>query len=177
VSAPSDAHGGYLVRAETLEGVDLQQLARTALERDGQPSASAGLLVSLSGPERVIRLAYDGPHTYGRSGATWYRDHHALAAALSGALPVTVHAYSFDPDSFEGVSTYGGGARVGGETVVYDELDLDLEELSEPEFERVRESWPLGRLARLLGMRRGQLLPLDGPPFDLGPLWTKAPGS
>jgi hypothetical protein len=178
--SPTDAHGGYLVRAETLEGVDLQGLARAALERDGQPSTSAGLLVSVSGPERVIRLAYDGPHTYGKSGAAWYRDHHALAAALSLALPVTVHAYSFDPDAFEAVSTYGGGARVGGETVVYDELDLDLEELSEPAFEEVREGWPLGRLARLLGMSRGallrlpyapgQLLPLDGPPLDLGPL-------
>lgn len=178
MSAQPDAHGGYLVRAETLEGVDVRGLARAALERDGQPVAAAGLLVSLSLPERVIRLAFDGPHTYGRGGAAWYRDHHALAEALSRVLPLTVHAYAFDPEGFEGVATYGAGSRVGGETVRYDDLDLELDELTESEFEALREAWPLGRLAQVLGMTRGQLLrlpyapgsllPLEGPPPDPG---------
>jgi len=159
-AARIEAHGGYLVRAETLEGVDLQALARGALEREGVSGRSAGLLVSTWAPRKLIRLAYDAPHTYGRSGARWYREHHALAEALSRATPLTVHAYTFDPDLLEGVVTYGGGAPVGGETLVYDELDLDVEELSDAEFEAAEELWPLGRLAQLLGLSRGELLRL-----------------
>jgi hypothetical protein len=187
LAARIDAHGGYLLRAETLEGVDLRAVARDALERDGQLASAAGLLVSVSAPEKLVRLAYDGPHTYGRSGALWYRQHHALAAALSLALPVTVHAYAFDPDLLEGVTTYGNGAQVGGETVLYEELDLDVEELSEADFEALREGWPLGRLARLLGLDRARLLrlpyasgvlvSLDGPEVDLASLWAPVPGA
>ncbi len=173
MSAPRiDAHGGYLVRAATLEGLDLRGLARAALESDGQPPGAAGLFVSLDAERRLVRLAYDGPHTYGPSGADWYRTHHALAAALSLELEGTVQAYAFDPERFEAVAAYGGGAMVGGETVLYEELDLDLEDLSEADFEALRQEWPMGRLATLLGLSReeflrlpyatGMLLPLQG---------------
>ena len=162
-----DAHGGYLLRAKTLEGLDLQRLARAALETDGQPPASAGLFVSVDAERRVVRLAYDGPHTYGPAGAEWYRCHHALAAALSLQLEGTVHAYAFDPDRFEAVSAYGGGAVVGGEELLYEEQDLDLEDLSEADFDALREHWPMGRLAQLLGLGREELLRLPYAPGTL----------
>jgi hypothetical protein len=155
-----DAHGGYLLRAESLDGLDVQTLASGALLRDGQSPATAGLFVSVDAGRRLVRLAYDGPHTYGPAGADWYRRHHALAAALSAELEGTVQAYAFDPDRFEAVTAYGGGAVVGGETVVYEELDLEVEELSEADFEALREGWPMGRLARLLGLSREELLRL-----------------
>jgi hypothetical protein len=178
VPAPRiDAHGGYLFRAESLEGLDLQPLAREALQADGVSPASSGLFVSLDVDRRLVRLAYDGPHTYGPAGADWYRSHQALARALSGALPSTVHAYAFDPDRFEAVTAYGGGAVVGGETLLYEEQDLEVEELSEAAFEEERQRWPMGRLARLLGLSRqellrlpyvpGALLPLQGPKVDV----------
>ncbi|HXX32430.1 MAG TPA: hypothetical protein VEJ89_17135 [Myxococcaceae bacterium] len=174
-AARIEAHGGYLLRVESLEGVDLRDLARRALALDGLNRAPVSLLVSTSAPGSVVRLAYDSAHTYGQQGALFYRGHHALASALSQALPVTVHAYVFDPDLLEGVATYGAGARVGGETVVYDELDLDLEELSDEEFEAVREAWPLGRLAQLLGLTRAELLRLPYAPGQLVPLEEAAP--
>jgi hypothetical protein len=175
-----DAHGGYLFRAESPEGLDLQALAREALEADGQPPDASGLFVSLDVQRRLVRLAYDGPHTYGPAGADWYRSHQALARALSLALPSTVHAYAFDPDRFEAVTAYGGGAVVGGETLLYEEQDLELEELSEAAFEAERLRWPMGRLAQLFGLSReellrlpyaeGALLPLQGPPLDVNAL-------
>ncbi len=179
-----DAHGGYLLRADSLAGVPLQRLARTALQAEGLSPQAAGLLVSVDMDRRLVRLAYDGPHTYGPPGAQWYRDHQALAAALSSASLGTVHAYAFDPDRFEAVTSYGAGSPVGGETLVYEERDLDVEELSEEEFEALRDSWPMGRLARLLGLGReellrlpyapGTLLELEGPELDLASLLSAA---
>jgi hypothetical protein len=180
-----DAHGGYLLRTEGLAGVSLQQLGRAALEADGQSPTAAALLVSVDTERKLVRLAYDGPHTYGPAGAQWYREHQALAAALSSAFEATVHAYAFDPDRFEAVTAYGAGAPVGGETLVYEERDLEVEELSDEEFEALRNSWPMGRLARLLGLSReellrlpyapGTLLPLEGPEVDLASLLPQTP--
>ena len=55
-----------------------------------------------------------------------------------------------------------------------------LEELSDEEFEALRDSWPMGRLARLVGLSReellrlpyapGRLLSLEGPEVDLASL-------
>ena len=154
----ADAHGGYLCRLDTLEGGELPLLARESLEADGQPSEGAGLLVSVV--RKVVRFAYDGPHTYGRRGAQWYGKHHALAARLSTTYGTTVHAYVFDPDELEQVVTYGGGHRVGGETLRYDEAEIEDEALSEEAFEKLRERWPMGRLGRLLGLDRSELLRL-----------------
>ena len=177
-----EAHGGYLLRADSLAGVALQGLGRAALTADGQSPEAASLLLSVDASRRLVRLAYDGPHTYGPAGAEWYRQHHALAAALSLAQQGTVHAYAVDPDLFEAVRAYNGGTPVGGETLLYEELDLELEELSEQEFEALRERWPMGRLARLLGLSReellrlayapGTLLPLEGPEVDVASLLT-----
>jgi len=62
----SEAHGGYVCRLETLEGGRLPRLGRESLEADGELSEGAGLLVSLV--KKVVRFAYDAPHTYGRRG-------------------------------------------------------------------------------------------------------------
>jgi hypothetical protein len=168
-----DAHGGYLFRAESLEGLDLQALAREALQADGQSPSATGLFVCLDQERRLVRLAYDGPHTYGPAGAEWYRKHHTLAQRLSLLLEGAVHAYAFDPDRFEAVTAYGAGAVVGGETLLYEELDLEVEDLSEAAFEAVRQRWPMGRLARLLGLSREQLLRL---PYAAGTLLPPGPG-
>lgn len=180
-----DAHGGYLFRAETLEGLDLQALARAALREDGLSPDVSGLFVSLDREKRLVRLAYDGPHTYGPAGADWYRHHQALAAALSLAQDGAVHAYAFDPDRFESVTAYGEGAVVGGETLLYEEQDVEVEDLSEEAFEALRQRWPMGRLARLLGLSReallrlpyaeGALLPLQGVRVDVGGLFLPGP--
>jgi hypothetical protein len=171
--ARSEAHGGYLCRLESLEGGELPRLGRLSLEEDGQPSEGAGLLVSVV--KKVVRFAYDAPHTYGRRGAQWYGRHHALAARLSTAFGVSVHAYVFDPDELEQVVTYGGGRRVGGETLRYDDAEVDDHELSEEAFEEVRERWPMGRLGRLLGLSRAELLRLPYAPSVLVPLEVDAP--
>jgi hypothetical protein len=154
----SQAHGGYLCRLETLDGGELPRLARESLEADGQTPEGAGLLVSVV--KKVVRFAYDAPFTYGRRGAQWYGKHHALAARLSTAFGVTVHAYAFDPDELEQVVTYGAGNRVGGETLRYDEQEIEDDALSEEAFEKIRARWPIGHLGRLLGLERSELLRL-----------------
>jgi hypothetical protein len=166
----SQAHGGYLCRLETLDGGDLRRMARESLEADGQQPEGAGLLVSMV--KKVVRFAYDAPFTYGRRGAQWYGKHHALAARLSTAFGVTVHAYAFDPEELEQVVTYGAGHRVGGETLRYDDAEIEDDALSEEAFEKIRSRWPIGHLGRLLGLERAELLrlpyarsvlvPLDG---------------
>ncbi len=171
--ARSEAHGGYLCRLESLPGAELQRLAREALESEGEAPDGAGLLVSVA--KKVVRLAYDAPHTYGRRGAHWYAEHHALAARLSTALGATVHAYVFDPDELEQVISYGGGHQVGGETLHYEDAEVDDEDLSEEAFERLRERWPMGRLGRLLGLRRAELLRLPYARSVLLPLDVDAP--
>ncbi len=169
----SEAHGGYLCRLESLPGGELHRLARESLEADGEQPEEAGLLVSVV--KKVVRFAYDAPHTYGRRGAQWYGKHHALAARLSTAFGVTVHAYVFDPDELEQVVTYGGGHRVGGETLVYDQAEIDDDALSEEAFEKVRERWPMGHLGRLLGLTRAELLRLPYARSVLIPLDVDAP--
>jgi hypothetical protein len=73
---------------------------------------------------------------------------------------VTVHAYAFDPEELEQVVTYGAGRRVGGETLRYDEAEIEDDALSEEAFEKVRARWPIGHLGRLLGLERAELLRL-----------------
>jgi hypothetical protein len=171
--ARSEAHGGYVCRLESLEGGEIPRLARESLEADGQPSEGAGLLVSVA--RKVVRFAYDGPFTYGRRGAQWYGEHHALAARLSTAFGVTVHAYVFDPDELEQVVSYGDGHRVGGETLLYDEEELEDDALSEEAFDKLRERWPMGHLGRLLGMTRAEVLRLPYARSVLLPLDANAP--
>jgi len=169
----SEAHGGYLCRLESLPGDVLPRLAREALASEGEPSEGAGLLVSVV--KKVVRFAYDAPHTYGRRGAHWYGGHHALAVQLSTALGATVHAYVFDADELEQVVTYGGGHRVGGETLHYADVEVDEDELSEEAFDKLRERWPMGRLARLLGLSRREVVRLPRARSVLIPLDVDAP--
>jgi len=162
-----------LCRLESLPGGELSRLGRESLEADGEQSEGAGLLVSVA--KKVVRFAYDAPHTYGRRGAQWYGKHHALATRLSTVFGVTVHAYVFDPDELEQVATYGGGHRVGGETLVYDQAEIEDEELSDEAFDELRERWPLGYLGRLLGLTRPELLRLPYARSVLIPLDVDAP--
>ena len=164
---------------DSFAGLDLAALAREALLQEGC-LPEGGLLVTVSRRRKVVRLAYDAPHTYGRRGARWYGEHHALAASLSLAAGATVHSYVFDPEEHEEVIAWGNGRRVGGERVVYEDVELPDElggqggadAQAEAAFERLRSRWPLGHLAHVFGLTReellrlpraqGVLLPLEG---------------
>lgn len=152
-----ESHGGYLCQYEDVDAAWLQQIAREALIEDGQSPDDAALLVTVLGGPRIARFAFDGPFTYGRTGARWYLTHHALARRLSEHLNVTVHAYAFDPDEVEQVVAYGGGRRVGGEVLRYEDAELPEDE-DDGAFQKAQAKWPLGYVARVLGIRREQLL-------------------
>jgi hypothetical protein len=158
-------------------------VARLALEEDGQSSEDAGLLVTVLGGPRIARFAWDAPFTYGRQGARWYLTHHALARKLSEHLRVTVHAYAFDPDEVEQVIAYADGRRVGGESLRYEDAELP-EGDDEDAFERLQQKWPLGYVARVLGIERAELLRIPrnssalldlARPQEPKPLWQLFP--
>ncbi|WP_223756394.1 hypothetical protein [Myxococcus sp. RHSTA-1-4] len=111
---------------------------------------------------KVVRLAYVGPFTAGRQGAHWYAAHHALPRLLSREANVTVHAYVYDPDEGEEVIAYGNGRRVGGERVVYEDVELPgrVEDVDDAAFARMQERWPVGHLAYVFGLSRKELLRL-----------------
>jgi hypothetical protein len=125
-----------------------------------------GLQVSVNSRRKVVRLAYVGPFTAGRQGAHWYGAHHALPRLLSRAANVTVHAYVHDPDEVEEVIAYGNGRRVGGERVVYEDVELPgrPEDVDEAAFARMQSRWPLGHLAYVFGLTRQELLRLPQAP-------------
>ena len=165
-----EAHGGYLCRLEELETSELVCLAREALVEDGIEPGDCSLLVSALERPRLMRLAYDGPHTYGRRGARWYETHHALARRLSAQVGSVVHAYVFDPDELEQVVGFGGGRKVGGERMRYEDAELPDEEdseLDEASFERLKARWPLGHLAKVLGVPREELVRIARAPAAL----------
>jgi hypothetical protein len=153
-----ESHGGYLCQYEDVDAAWLQHVARLALEQDGQPSDDAGLLVTVLGGPRIVRFAWDAPFGYGRRGARWYLDHHELAKRLSEHLQVTVHAYAFDPEEVEQVIAFANGRRVGGELLRYSEVELPDDEADVGAFERLQSRWPLGYVARVLGIERAELL-------------------
>lgn len=157
------AHGGYLVRAEGLRSLDLVALAREALSADGEPPDDAALQVSVLRRPGVLRVAYDAPFTYGSKGARWYRDHHALARLASERGAGASHVYAIDADVFESVASYGNGRKVGGETVVYADFEMDFgddEGLDVTAFEQMRARWPIGHLGQIFGVSRDELLHL-----------------
>lgn len=158
------AHGGYLLRPEGLRSLDLVELARSALGEEGEDLAEASIQVSLLRSQGVLRVAYDAPFTYGGRGARWYRDHHAFARLASERAPGTTHVYAIDPDAFEAVGSYAAGRRVGGETVVYDDLEMDFGDgegsVAVADFEQMRAKWPIGHLAQIFGVTRDDLLHL-----------------
>lgn len=178
-----ESHGGYLCQYSDVDAAWLQQLARLALEEDGQSCDDAGLLVTVLGGPRIARFAWDAPFSYGRKGARWYLTHHAFARRLSEHLRVTVHAYAFDPDEAEQVIAYANGRRVGGELVRYEDAELP-EDDDEQAFEKLQQKWPLGYLARVLGIHRHELLRIPrntsalielSRPVTPGPLWQLFP--
>src|SRR4051794_33938949 len=126
--AALSAHGGYLLRPEGLRSLDLVEVARSALRQEGEDPAEASLQVSVLRSPGVLRVAYDAPFTYGRRGALWYRDHHAFARLTSEHTTGAAHVYAIDADTFEAVWSYAKGHRVGGESVVYDELEMDFDD-------------------------------------------------
>lgn len=178
-----ESHGGYLCQYEDVDAAWLQRLAREALEEDGQAPEDAALLVTVLGGPRIARFAFDGPFTYGRAGARWYLTHHALARRLSEHLGVTVHAYAFDPDEVEQVVAWADGRRVGGEVLRYEDAELPDDE-DDGAFQKAQAKWPLGYVARVLGIRREQLLRIPrqatafidlGQPLHPRPLWQLFP--
>jgi hypothetical protein len=145
-----------------LSSARLVELARQALVEDGA-SADTQLSVSVYGRRKIIRLALDGPHTAGRRGSHWYSEHHALARLLSQEAGVTVHSYVCDPQEYEEVKAFGGGQHVGGERLLYDEVELPecLDgEFDDEAFARMQARWPLGHLAWVYGVDRDLLLQL-----------------
>lgn len=154
-----ESHGGYLCQYEDVDVQWLQRLARQAIEADGQLADDCGLLVSVLPGGKVARFAFDGAHTYGRAGARWYLLHHAFARRLSEHLNVVVHAYVFDPDELEQVVSYGRGRKVGGESLKYEDAELPDDD-EETSFEKLKNKWPMGHLARVLGVEREALLKL-----------------
>lgn len=158
-----EAHGGFLCRYEDVDVAWLARLSREALVEEGFRAEDAGLQLSVLPGPNVLRVAYDAPFTYGRPGAHWYRAHTALARRLSSHLKTVVHGYVFDPDELEEVLSFGDGRRVGGQCLRYEDGELPEEEegLDEDEaFEAAKQSWPLGHLARVFGVKREALLRL-----------------
>ena len=178
-----ESHGGYVCQYEDVDVAWLQRVARRALAEDGKTANDTGLLVTVMGGPRIVRFAWDAPFTYGRAGARWYLSHHALARILSEHLKGTVHAYAFDPDELEQVVAYADGRRVGGEALYYEEAELPDDE-AEDAFTRVQSGWPLGHLATVLGIARGELLRIPrqssalvelGNSVEPQPLWQLFP--
>ncbi len=156
-----ESHGGYLCRLDSIDARAIVRMARRALPMDGVTDrGEVSLLISALPERKVVRFAYDAAFTYGRRGARWYEHHHALARLLSRELGAPVHAYVLDSDDLEAVQSYGNGHPVGGErlSVVDAELPEGLDELDDAAFERMKEKWPLGHLARVYGVSRRDLV-------------------
>jgi hypothetical protein len=156
-----EAHGGYLFRSNDIDAERLVALARDALVLDEAPTDDCSLQISGLARLSIVRVAFDAPFTYGRGGAHWYERNHSFARLLSNALTLTVHAYVLDPSELEQVTTYAKGQQVGGERIVYDEVELDDEDLHDDgAYDRIKDKWPIGHLARVYGARRGDLVRL-----------------
>ena len=151
------------------------RLAREALAEEGHGGDSCSLAISRVPRKKVIRIAFDSPHTYGRRGACWYDEHHAFARLLSAQFDARVHAYVLDPEEFEKVTTYAAGRSVGGETLHYDDVDPPTDAADENAFEEIKSRWPLGYLARILGVTRSELIRLPRAPSVLLDLGGAAP--
>lgn len=182
----SRSHGGYLCRYDDLDVSWLQMMARHALHEDGQSWEACQLSVTVLGASQLVRMAYEGPFTSGRRGAQWYLSKHSLARKLSEHLRMPVHAYTLMADELEQVTAYGNGRRVGGELLSYDDVELPEDADDEQTFARLQEGWPLGHLARVLGVTRetltrlpkraSTLIDLESPQ-EQRPLWHLFPAA
>lgn len=153
-----EAHGGYLCRFEDVDVAWLQEVARLSLAEDRREADDVGLQVTILAAPGLVRFAWDAPFTYGRQGARWYLTHHALARRLSEHLKTALHVYVFDPDELEQVIAYGNGRQVGGELLRYVDVELDDEDEDDAAFEKLKNKWPMGHLARVLGVAREELI-------------------
>ncbi|WP_434389040.1 hypothetical protein [Melittangium boletus] len=121
------------------------------------------LAVSIHERRKIVRLALESPLTEGRDGARWYGGHQALARALSRSAGVTVHSYVYLPQEYEEVQAFGRGQHVGGERLMYNEVELPESsdgDFDDQAFARMQSRWPLGHLAWVFGVERDQLLRL-----------------
>src|SRR5262249_36900444 len=166
---------GYLWILEPFEISTLVGLAREALVEDGCGGGSCSLSISRVPRKKVVRLAYDSPHTYGRRGALWYQQHHALARLLSSRFSTRVHASVLDPEESETVVPDASGNSVGGEALHYEDVDGLLETADDEAFEAIKSRWPLGYLAQILGVNREDLVRLPRSPSSLLELEGEAP--
>ncbi|WP_224365493.1 hypothetical protein [Hyalangium versicolor] len=140
--------------------MDLVRLAREALALDGVSGPLPSLQVTVIRRRKVVRLAFLGLSTSGRQAAArWYAEHHALPRLLSRAANATVHTYTYDSAVGEQVIAHGNGHQVGGDQVVYADVDLSgEEEADDAAFTRMRARWPMGHLAYVFGLAREELL-------------------
>lgn len=154
-----EAHGGYLIRIESFSRLELVRLVREALASEGLSGGLPSLHVSVIRRRKVVRLAFTGPRA---PDASWYASHGKLPQLLSRVANATVHAYVYEPTTQEEVIAYGNGRRVGGDRVVYDEVELStpMEEMDEAAFAYMRSRWPLGHLAYVFGLKREELVGL-----------------
>ncbi len=138
------------------------RLAREALVSDGVLGGPGALRVSVHRRRKLVRLAYERSHGAERQRAHWYSEHHALARLLSRVANATVHAYVFDPEAYEEVIAYGNGRRVGGDKLVYEDVELPeaTSEMDDAAFTQMRSRWPMGHLAYVFGLKREDLLRL-----------------
>jgi|SRR6218665_644933 len=167
-----EAHGGYLIRVESLGRLNLASLARQALIEDGAPPDTV-LALSVHHRRKIVRLALECPLTEGPQGARWYSAHQSLARGLSRSAGVTVHAYVYDPQEYEEVQAFGRGQHVGGERLMYNEVELPEAldgEFDDRAFAQMQSRWPLGHLAWVFGVEREQLLRLRQLPTTRLPL-------
>ena len=163
-----ESHGGYLCRYEDVDVAWLQLVAAQALTDDGVNPADVGLQITVLGGPQIVRFSFDGAFTYGRTGARWYLSHHALARKLSEHLRMTVHSYVYDSDEMEQVVAFGDGRRVGGDTLRYDDCDMPEDEGDDDRaFAKLAATWPLGHLARVLGIAREDLIRIPRRPMAL----------
>lgn len=125
----------------------------------GGPGA---LRVSVHRRRKLVRLAYERNYGAERQRAHWYSEHHGLARLLSRVANATVHAYVFDPEAYEEVIAYGNGRRVGGDKLVYEDVELPeaTGEMDDAAFTQMRSRWPMGHLAYVFGLKREDLLRL-----------------
>ncbi len=157
--------GGYFVRLDSFEGLDLVWLARQALVSEGLSVDGVALRVGVHRKRKVVHVTYDGPFLHGAGAGRWFVEHHALATLLSCRVPSTVQTWALDPAAFEEVCTWGNGRRVGGERLDYAKVELPEEaESDDVAFERLQRHWPLGHLAYVFGLTRVELLQLARTP-------------
>ena len=156
---PLKTQSGCFCQNEHLASVDLTTVARAVLAQEQRPVDGAALMVSPSAVANVVRVAFDVSQSKDIKG--WNGVHRGLAQALSQGARAPVHAYLFMPWEGEEVGTFAAGRKVGGDRVVYLEEEPEDDDVVDDEhFARLQDSWPLGRLARVLGLRRAELLRL-----------------